>query len=386
MATTKYFTILIFMMLATTSSTFATLGEMVTVLSIDGGGIKGIIPATILEFLEGQLQEVDNNTDARLADYFDVIGGTGTGGLLTAMITTPNENNRPFAAAKDIIPFYFDHGPKIFEPSGFHLVEPKYDGKYLMQVLQEKLGETRVHQALTEVAISSFDIKTNKPVIFTKSNLAKTPELDAKMYDICYSTAAAPTYFPPHYFATNTSNGDQYDFNLVDGDVAAVDPSLLSISVATRLAQEDPAFASIKSLNYKQMLLLSLGTGTNSEFAKNYTAEEAAKWGILQWMSPIWEMRSAASSYMNDYYLSTVFQALDSQNNYLRVQENALTGTATTFDDASVANMILLVQVGENLLKKSVSEDNHETYEVALKRFAKLLSDRKKLRANKASF
>jgi len=96
--------------------------------------------------------------------------------------------------------------------------------------------------------------------------------------------------------------------------------SLLSISVATRLAQEDPAFASIKSLNYKQMLLLSLGTGTNSEFAKNYTAEEAAKWGILQWMSPIWEMRSAASSYMNDYYLSTVFQALDSQNNYLRVQ------------------------------------------------------------------
>jgi len=61
-------------------------------------------------------QEVDNNTDARLADYFDVIGGTGTGGLLTALITTPNENNRPFAAAKDIIPFYFDHGPKIFEP------------------------------------------------------------------------------------------------------------------------------------------------------------------------------------------------------------------------------------------------------------------------------
>ncbi|XP_015161448.1 probable inactive patatin-3-Kuras 1 [Solanum tuberosum] len=103
-------------------------------------------------------------------------------------------------------------------------------------------------------------------------------------------------------------------------------------------------------------------------------------------MSPLWEMRSAASSYMNDYYLSTVFQALDSQNNYLRVQENALTGTATKFDDASMANMILLVQVGENLLKKSVSEDNHETYEVALKRFAKLLSDRKKLRANKASF
>ncbi|KAK6781536.1 hypothetical protein RDI58_019332 [Solanum bulbocastanum] len=386
MATTKSFLILIFMILATTSSTFAQLGEMVTVLSIDGGGIRGIIPATILEFLEGQLQEVDNNADARLADYFDVIGGTSTGGLLTAMISAPNENNRPFAAAKDIVPFYFEHGPQIFNSSG-QIFGPKYDGKYLMQVLQEKLGETRVHQALSEVVISSFDIKTNKPVIFTKSSLANTPELDAKMYDICYSTAAAPTYFAPHYFATNTINGDKYEFNLVDGAVATVaDPALLSVSVATRLAREDPAFASIRSLNYKKMLLLSLGTGTTSEFDKTYTAEEAAKWGAVQWMLVIQKMTDAASSYMTDYYLSTAFQALDSQNNYLRVQENALTGTTTEMDDASEANMELLVQVGEKLLKKPVSKDNPETYEEALKRFAKLLSDRKKLRANKASY
>nr|P07745.1 RecName: Full=Patatin; AltName: Full=Potato tuber protein; Flags: Precursor [Solanum tuberosum]CAA27588.1 patatin [Solanum tuberosum] len=385
MATTKSFLILFFMILATTSSTCATLGEMVTVLSIDGGGIKGIIPAIILEFLEGQLQEVDNNKDARLADYFDVIGGTSTGGLLTAMITTPNENNRPFAAAKDIVPFYFEHGPHIFNYSG-SIFGPRYDGKYLLQVLQEKLGETRVHQALTEVAISSFDIKTNKPVIFTKSNLAESPQLDAKMYDICYSTAAAPIYFPPHHFVTHTSNGATYEFNLVDGAVATVgDPALLSLSVATRLAQDDPAFSSIKSLDYKQMLLLSLGTGTNSEFDKTYTAEEAAKWGPLRWMLAIQQMTNAASSYMTDYYISTVFQARHSQNNYLRVQENALTGTTTEMDDASEANMELLVQVGETLLKKPVSKDSPETYEEALKRFAKLLSDRKKLRANKAS-
>nr|Q2MY54.1 RecName: Full=Patatin group J-1; Flags: Precursor [Solanum tuberosum]ABC55684.1 patatin protein group J-1 [Solanum tuberosum] len=387
MATTKSFLILIVMILATTSSTFASLEEMVTVLSIDGGGIKGIIPGTILEFLEGQLQKMDNNADARLADYFDVIGGTSTGGLLTAMITTPNENNRPFAAANEIVPFYFEHGPHIFNSSTGQFFGPKYDGKYLMQVLQEKLGETRVHQALTEVAISSFDIKTNKPVIFTKSNLAKSPELDAKMYDICYSTAAAPIYFPPHHFVTHTSNGATYEFNLVDGGVATVgDPALLSLSVATRLAQEDPAFSSIKSLDYKQMLLLSLGTGTNSEFDKTYTAEEAAKWGPLRWMLAIQQMTNAASSYMTDYYISTVFQARHSQNNYLRVQENALTGTTTEMDDASEANMELLVQVGETLLKKPVSKDSPETYEEALKRFAKLLSNRKKLRANKASY
>ncbi|KAK6781533.1 hypothetical protein RDI58_019329 [Solanum bulbocastanum] len=386
MATTKSFLILIFMILATTSSTFATLEEMVTVLSIDGGAIRGIIPGVILEFLEGQLQEIDNNTDARLADYFDVIGGTSTGGLLTAMITTPNENNRPFAAAKELVPFYFEHGPQIFNSSGRPIPGPRYNSRYLMQVIQEKLGETRLHQVLTEVVISGFDIKTNKPVIFTKSSLANSPELDAKMSDISYSTAAAPTYFAPHYFTTNTSNGDQYEFNLVDGGLAAGNPALLSISVATKLAEEDPAFASIRSLNYKKMLLLSLGTGTTSDFHRTYTAEEAARWGIPMWMTVIQNMTNAASSYMTDYYLSTAFQALDSQNNYLRVQENALTGTTTAWDDASVANMELLKQVGENLLKKPVSKDNPETYEEALKRFANLLSERKKLRANKASY
>ncbi|WMV40272.1 hypothetical protein MTR67_033657 [Solanum verrucosum] len=101
-------------------------GEMVTILSVDGGGIRRIIPATILAFLEDQLQSDDpekdflsqelDGEDARVADYFDVIAGTSTGGILATMITAPNENNLPFCAAKDIVSFYFEHGPRIFPP------------------------------------------------------------------------------------------------------------------------------------------------------------------------------------------------------------------------------------------------------------------------------
>ncbi|KAH0649562.1 hypothetical protein KY285_034810 [Solanum tuberosum] len=365
---------------------------MVTVLSIDGGAIRGIIPGVILEFLEGELQRIDNNPDARLADYFDVIGGTSTGGLLAAMITTPNENDRPFAAANETVPFYFEHGPRIFSlrPTYPLFPGPKYNSTYLMQVIKEKMGETRLNETLTkEVVLSTFDIKTNKPVIFTKSSLAESPELNAKMYDICYSTAAAPTYFAPHYFVTTTSNGDPFEFNLVDGGVATVgDPALLSVSVAMKHAEnEDPAFASIKSMNYKKMLLLSLGTGTTSDFRETYTAAEAANWRSVKWMDVIQNMTNAGSTYMTDYYLSTAFKALGSQDNYLRVQENALTGSTTTWDNTTLANMQLLKQVGENLLNKQVSKDNpDETYADALIGFAKLLSDRKKLRANKASY
>ncbi|XP_055819970.1 patatin-07-like [Solanum dulcamara] len=393
MATTRSFLILIFMILTTTGSASSELEEVVTILSIDGGGIKGIIPATILDFLKGQLQELDDNKDARLADYFNLIAGTSTGGLLTAMISSPNEDNRPISAAKDIVSFYFKYGPKIFPRSPPPILHPKYDGIDFHKILEDVLGETRLNQTLTDVVITAFDIKSNKPVVFTKSELAKYPELDAKMSDICYSTAAAPILLPPHYFVNDDGKGNQLEFNLVDGAVAAVgDPAILALSVATRRAMKgDPAFASIKSMNCKKVLLLSLGTGTNSEFDKTYTANETADWGAIEWLfhnnsTPLSQMHSAACSYMDDYYIATVFKAGNAEKNYLRIEENALTGSTTSLDDASVENMKLLVQVGENLLKKKVSKENSETNEEALKRLPKLLSERKKLRAKKASY
>ena len=124
-----------------------TYGNLITILSIDGGGIRGIIPGTILGFLESELQVGNINLelvyisyigyvlqvltqnclamvqkldgkDARISDYFDVIAGTSTGGLVTAMLTAPDEKTgRPLFSAKDIKDFYLENCPKIF-PQG----------------------------------------------------------------------------------------------------------------------------------------------------------------------------------------------------------------------------------------------------------------------------
>ncbi|KAG6777358.1 hypothetical protein POTOM_017179 [Populus tomentosa] len=380
-----------------------TYGSQITILSIDGGGIRGIIPGTILSFLESELQL--DGADARLADYFDVISGTSTGGLVTAMLAAPNKQNRPLFAAKDINDFYLENSPKIFpqDRSPFASAEnliktlkgPKYDGKFLHSIVKEKLGDTRLHQTLTNIVIPTFDIKNLQPTIFSSYRVKNNPSTDALLSDICIGTSAAPTYLPAHYFQTKDPSGNVREFNLIDGGVAANNPTLVAISeVSKEINRDNPDFFPIKTMEYDRFVVLSLGTGTAKSEGK-YDADEAAKWGILGWLTsghstPLVDIFTQASGDMVDFHLHTVFHALKSEENYLRIQDNSLTGTLSSVDVATKENLQNLVKVGEALLKKLVSRVNlgtglfepinKMTNEEALIKLAKLLSREKHLR------
>ncbi|GMP23778.1 hypothetical protein CsSME_00001254 [Camellia sinensis var. sinensis] len=350
-------------------------GELRTVLSIDGGGIRGIIPSIILNFLEAQLQKLDGE-DARIADYFDVIAGTSTGGLVTAMLTAPNEKNRPLFAAKDIKAFYLDHCPKIFPQKRRPFANatkviralsgPMYDGKYLHCLVKEMLGNTRLNQTLTNVVVPTFDIKRLQPTIFSTYEVKKNPSLNALLSDICIATSAAPTYLPPHGFETKDSSGKARQFNLVDGGVVANNPTLVAIGeVAKEINRERSDFFPIKSTNHGKFLVLSLGTGSAKKDEK-YNAKEAAKWGVLGWLTnsastPLVDVFTEASGDIMDLHISTVFQALHFENNYLRIQDDTLSGQVSSVDIATKENLEDLVKVGERLLKKPVSSVNLET-------------------------
>ncbi|KAE8651941.1 patatin-like protein 3 [Cucumis sativus] len=385
-------------------------GKRITILSIDGGGIRGIIPGTILAFLESKLQELDG-PDVRIADYFDVISGTSTGGLVTSMLTAPDENNRPLYAAKDLTRFYIEHGPKIF-PQRNHFLSsvmdifgkvtgPKYDGKYLRTLINNLLGDTTLKETLTQVIIPAFDIKRLQPVIFTTVE-AKLDELkNPKLADVCISTSAAPTILPSHEFEIKDSKGNKRRFDMVDGAVAANNPTLAAMTHVRKemsIWKEKSELMPIKPMETsKRMLILSLGTGAPKNEEK-YSAAVSSKWGILGWIyhsgsTPIIDIFSDASADMVDYHIASIFQSEHHQKNYLRIQDDTLSGVVASVDVATEENLLKLIEVGEDLLKKQLSRvnlesgkfeplDGHGTNEDALVEFASMLSEERKLRSS----
>lgn len=381
-----------------------TKGRMVTVLSLDGGGIRGIIPGTFLAFLEAKLQELDG-PNARIADYFDVVAGTSTGGLITTMLTAPGEDNRPLYAAKNITSFYLEHGPKIFPEENRNnffssitnvLGGPKYDGKYLKSLIQELLGNLTLNETLTNVVIPAFDIKRLQPIIFTSKEAKADVSKNAQLSDVCIGTSAAPTFFPPHYFETTDAQGKIKTHDLVDGGVAANNPTLMAIThISKEILLGNFELVDMEPMNTSRMLVLSLGSGMAS-LEEKYKVIDATEWGLLGWVynngaTPLLDIYGDASSDMVDIHVSTLFQSLRNEKNYLRIQEDTLSGDASSLDIATTKNMQTLIQVGDGLLKKPISRVNLETgrpepvqgegtNEEALTRFAKLLSDERKFR------
>ncbi|KAL6273758.1 hypothetical protein ACE6H2_024450 [Prunus campanulata] len=381
-------------------STGLTKRSMVTVLSIDGGGIRGIIPSILLAFLESKLQELDG-PNARIADYFDIIAGTSTGGLVTTMLTAPNKDNRPLYEAKDIITFYLDHSPKIFPQNSANnfltsiksmvraVIGPKYDGKYLRTVINGLLSDLTLKQTLTTVIIPTFDIKYLQPVIFSTTDAKESALKNAKLSDICISTSAAPTYLPAHYFEVNDSEGKTRTFDLIDGGVAANNPTMLALSHIYRETLKHNS----EPIDAARLLVLSLGTGA-AKFEEKYNATTASKWGLINWVfdngsTPLVDIFGDASSDMVDIHVSTLFQSVHAKDNYLRIQDDLLSGEEATVDIATDKNLKRLLEIGKSLLKKPVSRvhldtgryeksEGEVTYEEALIDFAKRLSDQKK--------
>ncbi len=269
------------------------------ILSIDGGGIRGIIPAMIIA-------EIERRTNKPICQLFDMIAGTSTGGILALGLTKPDPENPkiPHYQASDLIDLYRQNGNRIFNQStiaklsSFYelFLAPKFPSKGRQSVLEEYLGkDTRIEEALTEVLITSYETELRMPVYFTSNKeIEKTIGLDfhrvcrgIKMVEAAMATSAAPTFFEP--FPVSTLNKINGFYSLIDGGVFANNPTSLAIMEAIIASKKKARELKKpdKKLAIDEILVVSIGTGS---LTRQFEFEQVKNWGQAQWIQPIISM------------------------------------------------------------------------------------------------
>lgn len=200
--------------------------KTIRVLSIQGGGIRGIIPAKILQAAEELLQDSTMN-------HFDVFAGTSTGSLISLGLVTPDEGlKQPLYKAEDIVNIYRNHGGSIFSRSAsgkflnpYAICKPKYSPDNLKDILKAYFKETPLSSALKTVLVTSYDVQNSLPVTFNSYKTQQSDEFDFSIRKIARASSAAPAFFPPAHLKQR----DNTKISLSDGCIWALTlPKLLT--------------------------------------------------------------------------------------------------------------------------------------------------------------
>ena len=318
------------------------------ILSIDGGGIRGIIPATILWYLEEELKQKSGNPDARLSDYFDLFAGASTGGILACTYLAPDPQNptRPKQTAEDSLNLYLKDGPQIFKRSLTRTVKTlggwwrqRYDAKTLELRLQDVLGaETCMSDLLRPCMIPAYDVQ-QKEALFFKSHEAKQDQSqDFKAWQIARATSAAPTYFAPMQLQAGNQK-----LSLVDGALFARNPALWAMLEAKSLIPK-PAEAVFSESN---ILMVSIGTG---DCNNNFSAQNLQNKGTIGWAKPTFDIMLNARAAMVSQQLEHLFD--HASFNYNRL-DPCLHNADHAMDNVNPDNLQALHEAGLHYIEQN---------------------------------
>ena len=243
-------------------------------LSIDGGGLAGLIPAESLILIEKQLDDITGQP-LPLCDRFDLIGGTSTGAILAAGLGLGLK-------AAQLRDFYLKFGKgifsKVFFPTRFW---HSYPSEPLEGHLKEVFGENTTvgsDKLRTQILIVAKNATLGTTWFFTNNRQGKYFATNAglPLWQIVRASSAAPTFFPPQKMMIPDDKGQVHNFEFIDGGVSSYNnPSLQLFLEAT-----DPQYRFGWPTGTDKLLLLSLGTGFNS-----ITVEEgkASRFNLLDW-------------------------------------------------------------------------------------------------------
>lgn len=304
------------------------------VLSIDGGGIRGVIPAVLL-------QEIEAQTEKPIAELFDLIAGTSTGGILAVGLTAPGQNGKPKFTAADMLSLYTDEGGNIFSRSFWKgvfsvggLADEKYSADNLEKILKTKLGDRTISKTMKPIVVTAYDIEKREPYFFKTSTGKASKSADYRLRDVARATSAAPTYFEP-LEVKRTKDYPVKRRSLVDGGVFANTPAMCAYAEARKLAKPGD-----------DILVVSLGTGDST---RPILHEDAKDWGTLEWVKPIIDVMFDGSSDAVDYQLRQLLPAANGAKKYFRF-ETKLDKALDDMDAAGKGNIENLKQEARDIL------------------------------------
>lgn len=326
---------------------------MKIILAIDGGGIRGIIPATILDYLEKKIQEIQKDPRIRISKLVDLVAGTSTGSIIGSLMLMPcnTTEGHPRYSMTEIIEMYIDMGPEVFQKKFWHslktgwgLFGPVFPASNIEDPLLQMLGHHKMWELNKPCLFTGYDIDKRRINIYTNHDSDRKYR-NYYVKDIVRGSTAIPAYFPPAYFRYGT------DINtVVDGGVFANNPSMVAYIEAgkTLFGYEN----SLENLNPDNIMIISLGTGASKK--KGFPYKKSKKYGMVKWVFPVLDVILSGSPEVVDYQLSKLYESCDRLDNYKRINPPLKYSTAPS-TDASKKNITNLIKDANEYIRENES-------------------------------
>ena len=308
---------------------------MINIISIDGGGIRGLTPVLVIKELLIMMQE--KGVDPSKVNI--LFSGTSTGGIISSFLASSPTLSK--ALVQTLEDLYANEGKNIFRKrsglvTAFSLLRPKYSQEHLHDLLDYYLSvndqDIKLSNCYHSLVVPAYDVRNGEVVIF-KSRQAKTQEgKDFFLKDVAMATSAAPTYFAPYQI------GDRM---MVDGGIYLNNPTMAAVAEVIKHNEYYGVSKSLSDIN-----VLSIGTG---EYPP-HTVESRAIWGQLQWVTKIIQIMMQGQVQATNYEASQILE------NYVRI--NPYLDRAIALDDtsqAAIESMYRSHQSSINQIKLSLS-------------------------------
>lgn len=341
----------------------------IKILSLNGGGVRGLFTITLLAELESIIEKREKRENVKIGDYFDLITGTSIGGILALGLASGISARKLKEAfeksATDIFPL-----KRFKRKQWWHLLRRSiYESEPLYEAVKGMIGDTIKFENLNRrVMITSVNLSTGKPKFFkTPHNPEFTMDGEIRLIDAAMATSAAPTYFKPHFI-------EKLDHYFADGGLVANNPSYIGIREVLIDMQND--FPNAKPENVK---VLNVGTLSKDYCISPKTLSSKCGKGYLG----LWNMGEriilstmTANQHLQRFMLLREFKVLKIEKNYVEIDETIPNEAAAeiTLDDASESCLKALRGSGKKLAAEQYTQ-NEELRKFFLKPAKPFITD-----------